>query len=93
MAEGERDLVVLTQVGQPVPGEQALGPDHEIGPERGQGVEEHRGAGRQIPLEDGLALVVQDVCEQGPGVPVDVAVESVLAGVMHVFVLAGDGPS
>ena len=49
------------------------------------GVEEGVGLGRQVLLEDGLALVVEDVDEHGPGVQIDAAVESVLAVVVHVW--------
>ena len=94
VAEGEGDALVLAQVGQPVPGEHALGADDQVRAERLDGVEEHGRVGRQVLLEDGLALVVEDVGEHGPGVQIDAGVKSVLAGVAaHVSCLRGDGPS
>ena len=66
------------EVSEPVPGEQALAGDGEPVAEGGDGLEECLGAGGERPGEGGLALGVEDVQGQGPGVEVDAAVESVL---------------
>jgi hypothetical protein len=82
----ERDRVVFAQIGQPVPGEHALGPDDEVRPERLDRFEEGVRVGGQVLLEDGLADGVEDVGEHGPGVQIDADVKSVLAGIAaHVM--------
>jgi hypothetical protein len=86
VAEGERDLLHFAQVGQPVPGEHALDADHQVRAVRGDGVQEGGRVGRQVVGEDRLALVVEDVDEHGPGVQIDPAVKSVLAGVAAAHV-------
>jgi hypothetical protein len=58
--------------------------DDEVLAVRLDGLQEGGGVGRQVLLEDGLALGVQDVGEQGPGVQVDAAIKSVLATVGHL---------
>ena len=83
VAEGEGDLLGLAQVGQPVPGEQALAPDDEVLAIRLDRVEELVGVGRQVFFEDGLALPVEDVREHGSGVQIDAAIEFVLLVADH----------
>ena len=86
--------LVLAQVGEPVPGEHALAADDEAVAEGLDGIEEGVGRGGQVLLEDGRALVVEDVGEQAPGVQIDAAVVSVLAGVERMaHGLRGDGPA
>src|SRR5262249_47954676 len=69
----------------PGPGEHALAPDHQVLAVRLDRPEERLGFGGQVLLEDGLAPVVQDVGEHGPGVQVYPAVESVRLVVGHVM--------
>jgi hypothetical protein len=78
VSEDEGDLLVLAQVGEPVPGEQALAGDGEAFAAGGDGAEEGFGCGGESLSEDGLALVVEGVQGEGPGVQIDAAVESVL---------------
>ena len=63
VTQGERDALVVTEVGQPVPGEHALAPDHQVLAERLDRAQEGVGVGGQVLLEDRLALVVEDVGE------------------------------
>ena len=78
--------MVLAQVGQPVPGEHALGADDQAVAEGLHGVEEGMRVGRQVLLKGGLALVVEDVGEHASGVQIDAGVKSVLTGVAaHVM--------
>jgi hypothetical protein len=94
VAEHEGDGVVFAQVGEPVPGEHALGADDQILAEGLHGIKEDVRLGGQVLLEDGLALVIEDVGEQASGVQIDAGVKSVLIGVAaHVSCLRGDGPS
>jgi len=77
-----------------VVGEHALATDNQAVAEGLHGVEEGAGLGREVTLEDRLALVVKDVGEQASGVQIDAGVESVLSSVAaHVKSLRGDGPS
>src|SRR5262245_20268972 len=69
---------LLAEVGQPVPGEQALAGDGEPVAEGGDGGVEGLGPGGDGAGQGGLAVGVQDVQGQRPGVQVDAAVESVL---------------
>ena len=74
MAEHEGDLVILAQIGQPVPGKHALAADDQalaIGLDR---FEESVGASGQVAFENGLAFVVEDVGEYVSCVQVDAAI-------------------
>ena len=74
MAEHKEDVLILAQVGEPVPGEHALAADDQAVAPGGDGVEEGVGAGGQVLLEASLALGVQDVQVHGPCVQIDAAV-------------------
>ena len=78
VAEDEGDLLVRAQIGEPVPGEHALGADDEPVAKRLDRVEEGGGRGGQVAIEDRLALGVEDVGVQAPGVQIDAAVVYVL---------------
>ena len=95
VAEHEGDGVVLAEVGQPIPGEHALGADNQAVTERPDRIQESGGRGGQVSLEDCLTAVVEHVGEQAPGVQIDPGVKSVLSGVAsHGLVrLLGDGPT
>jgi hypothetical protein len=77
VAEDEGDAFGLAEVGEPVPGEHALGPDDESVAEGGDHVEEGSARSGQVTVEDRLALRVEDVGVQAPGMQIDAAVESV----------------
>ena len=81
VAQDEGDALGGAQVGQPVPGEQALAADHQAVAVRGQGRQESVGLRRQGGFQGDRPGGVEDAQRQGPGVQVDAAVESVLAGV------------
>lgn len=74
VAEHEGQLVVGTEVGEPVPGEHALAADDDAVAIGSYGVEERRGRRRQIALEDGLAVLIEDMAIQGPCMEIDAAV-------------------
>ena len=69
------------QVADPVPGEQALDADDDIGPVRREGVEEDALVGRDFRLTDDLPCLVEDADSQEPGMQIDAGVELVLLGV------------
>jgi len=74
----EGDVLVLAQVGEPVPCEHALGADHEVVAIRRDRLQERPGSGRDVAVQDGLAVGVQDAEVHDPGVQVDAAVILVL---------------
>src|SRR5262245_49458008 len=80
--QDEGDVLVLAQVGQPVPGEHALTADDQSVAEGADSIEEGVGPCGQIAGEDGLALVIEHVEEHAPGMQIDAGVESVLPRVV-----------
>ena len=81
VAQDERNLVLLAEVRDPVPGEHALGADDEAVAKRLDGTQQGIGPAGQVAVEDGLAGLVEDAQVHGPGVQVNAVVESVLLGV------------
>jgi hypothetical protein len=79
VSEHEMNTLLGTQIGEPVPGEDALDADHEVFSERRDGAEERLGRGLHIAVQEDLAVTVQDAQIHGSGVQVDAAV--VLVGV------------
>ena len=78
MAQHEGDVVLGAQVGDPVPGEHALGADDEPVAEGGNGAEEGVGAAGQVAIEDRVAGLVEDADVHRPRMQVDAASEGVL---------------
>jgi hypothetical protein len=79
VAENEGDVVLSTQVGEPVPAEDALGADDEVSPVGRDGFEKELGVRREITVEELLAaLVVEDAQVHGASVQIDAAVVSML---------------
>jgi hypothetical protein len=73
--QDEGDALVLAQVGQPVPGEQAFGGDNQAVAEGRERVEDGLGAGVEGAGQALLSLRVEDAQGQSPGVEIDAAVE------------------
>jgi hypothetical protein len=76
VSEHEGDVLVAAGVGEPVPAVHALAGHEESGAEGGDGPEEGVRSGGQVFGQDGLAVVVDDDDEGGPGVEIDAGVES-----------------
>jgi hypothetical protein len=57
VAQHELDSFPFAEVGQPVPGEDALRAHDEALPEGSHGLEEGLRSGGEVPVEDHLALV------------------------------------
>ena len=81
----------LAQVGDPVPGEQALDGNDDIGAKGGERVQEQLPAGRDLRLQDNRAFVVENANGQQPCVQVNAAVESVAVMVEAHHGLLGVG--
>jgi hypothetical protein len=80
VAEHEVDVLLVAEVGEPVPGEHALDAD-ESRTKRRHGAQKSFGAAGEVLVADDVALVVEDAQVHGPGVQIDAAVESMPAGV------------
>jgi hypothetical protein len=77
VAEHEDHLLAGTEVGEPVPGEHALGGDDQSGAEGRQRFEQSGGFAGDFLVEHLLAGVVEDAQVQGSGMQIDAAVELV----------------
>lgn len=79
------------QVGQPVPGEDALDGDDEVLTVGGDHLEESLRPGLYVAVDEDFAGLVQDADVHGSGVQVDAAVVAVLLGVKsHGFSSCAD---
>jgi hypothetical protein len=81
MAEYELDFVATTEIGEPVPGEDALDADHEIFAVRVNGGEEVVGAALHVLVKQDLPVSVHNAEVHGLGVKIDPAVMLVVLGV------------
>jgi hypothetical protein len=80
VSEGEGEVVIAAEVGQPVPAVHALAADYDSVAEGRNGVEEGFGGDAEVTAEEGLSVVVEDDEEEGPGVQIDSGVESDVGG-------------
>src|SRR5262249_48155460 len=78
VSKDEGDLLLLAEVGEPVPGEHAFTGNDEPVAEGANGLEEGGGAGGDGVVEDDGAGGVEDAERKGSRVEIDAAVESVL---------------
>ena len=81
MPQDKRDTFVGTEVGEPVPGEQALDGDDNPRSIRGHGLQEGLRGGFHMAVHQDLAVLVEDANVHRPGVQVDAAVQWGLSGV------------
>ena len=81
VAEDEGDTFVSAQIGEPIPGEDALAGDDEVVAIRGHGREERFGRGLHVAVQQHFALRVEDTQIHRPGVQVDAAVVLMSLGV------------
>ena len=81
VAEDEGEVLAGAEVGEPVPGEDALDGDDEVFAIGRDGLEEVLGGGEDVLVDEDGPLTVQDAEEHGAGVQIDATVEAMLAGV------------
>ena len=81
VAQDEGDSLPGAQVGEPVPGEDALDGDDEVLPVGGDRLEEGLRAGLHVAVQEDLTGLVEDAEVHGSGVQIDSAVVAVLLGV------------
>jgi hypothetical protein len=81
MPEDKRESFVRTQIGEPVPGEEAFDGDDEVVPVGRKGFEPGLGTRWHMPVQDKLAVLTQDTAIHGAGMQVDAAVQGGLGGV------------
>src|SRR5262245_16381415 len=79
VAQHEGDVVRDAEIGHPIPGKHALDTDHEAVAKRLEGTQQGLRPGRQSPVKNDIAGVINHADVHGPGVQVDAAVESMLA--------------
>jgi hypothetical protein len=92
MPQDKGDALGLAEVGDPIPGKEALDADGDVGPEGDQHLEEELLVIRDLLAHDDVAGLVDDTNRQQSGVQVDAAVESMLLGVeTHRHGLRGVG--
>jgi hypothetical protein len=71
VAQQEGNALAGTQVGQPVPGEDAFDADHKILAVGRHGLEERLGRRFQLAVDKDLPITVQDTDIHRPGVQID----------------------
>jgi hypothetical protein len=81
MTEHEGNPLLLTQVGEPVPGEHALGGHSEILAVGSEDLENRPWAGSEVLVDLDVSGLVQDTDVEGSGVEIDAAVVEVLLGI------------
>ncbi len=81
MAQDKGNVLVVAEIGEPVPGEHAFRTDDNVFPERLNELEKACWPGSDIPVQLDVALSIQDADIHPVGVQVDSAVKFVLVGV------------
>jgi len=74
MAQHEAKLLLLTQVSEPVPGEDALAANHQVVSVRSDGFQERFRLRRQVLVEEPLTLSIQNAQEHGSCVKINTTV-------------------
>src|SRR5919106_736893 len=80
-AEDERDAFVSTEVGQPIPREQAFDRDNEPLSRGRNDVQKGLRGCLHIPVHENLATLVEDTDVHGTGMQIDAAIKLVWLGV------------
>jgi len=75
VAKDEGNALSSTEVGEPVPGEHALGGDDEVFAIGVNGTEKGRGSGSHLPVEPDLTLGIEYAEVEGACVQIDAAVK------------------
>ena len=81
VAEDELDPLLAAQVGDPVPAEQALDGDDQILSVGGEGLQKLLCFAGHLPVDQGIALLVQDAEIEAASMKIDSAVMNMLSGV------------
>jgi hypothetical protein len=78
VAEDESDPLFATQVGDPIPAEQALDGDRQVLSIGSEGLQQLLSVTRQLSVDEGLSFLVEDAEIEATGVEVDTAVMNML---------------
>jgi hypothetical protein len=81
VTKDEWNTLLSAQIGEPIPGEDALHSHCDIFSVRGDGLEKEVRVSGHVSVQNDLAVLVQDAQVHGPGVQIDSTVVSVLLGV------------
>ncbi len=81
MTENKRNVLFTTEIGEPVPGEDAFNSYNDILTIWSDGLEKDVRIGLDIPVKNDLPFLVEDTKVHCSGVQVDTTVKFVLIGV------------
>ena len=81
VAEDKGEALLATEVGHPVPAEEAFDGDRQVLSVGSESLQQPFSVTGQLPVHQGLALLVQDADIEAAGVEVDTAVMKMLSGV------------
>jgi hypothetical protein len=81
MSEYKGDVLLGTEIGDPVPGEDAFHGHHDVFSITFDGFKENLSVGSDVALEDDASFLVEDAEVHGLGMEIDSAVVLVLLGV------------
>src|SRR5512135_432653 len=81
MTKDERDVLVATEVGDPVPGEDTFYGNDNIVTIWSNGLQEDIWISLDVSVQDDLSFLCEDAKIHRPGVKIDAAVKFVLLGV------------
>jgi hypothetical protein len=81
VAEDKGEALLATEVGHPVPAEEAFDGDRQVLSLGSESLQQPFSVAGQLPVHQGLALLVQDADIEAAGVEVDTAVMKMLSGV------------
>ena len=81
MTKHKRNGFTVTQIGQPVPDEQAFDGDDDVLPIRLDGPEKRFRIGFKVFVKHGVAFLIQNADVHGSGVQIDAAIVLVLLGI------------
>ena len=81
MAQGESNLVLGTEIGKPIPAEDAFDTDDDVFQERGDKFDQHLLIGIDIFMKLNISLLIEDANVHFSGVKIDSAIILVLLGI------------
>jgi hypothetical protein len=81
MAQYEGDILLSAEIGEPVPGEDALYGNGDVLTVWFNGLQKGVGIGLNVPVQDDLPFLIQNTKVHSLGMKIDAAVKFVLLGV------------
>jgi len=81
VAQDEGNILFTAEIGEPVPGEDALNGNDNVLTEWRDGFQEDVGVCLDVPMQDDISFLVENAQVHCPGVQIDTAGKFVLLGV------------